>query len=305
MKIKLSFVFFLCLTKLCLNAQEGKLYKENHKETNTLWRTGTLLPENKPHGKWKYYYTNGKLEKIVNWDNGLEHGKFIRFNINTEVQEITTYSYGKKEGVYEEYNQGNLRKKGEYKNDQLSGIWQTYYNNDVYPENKNKVEYEITFKDGYTSKIKYWKYNTNIEYSSDDGYYVIYNQKIQLKNPILLNGIFNIYEYTGKSDEYYENGQLFKTGYYKQGKKEGSWQYYYKNGAVWEEGVYQEGEKIGVWKKYHQNGEIASLGEYDGNYNRIGIWKYWHDNKQLSYEVNYIKNPDSKSSITCQIGIKK
>ena len=48
--------------------------------------------------------------------------------------------------------------------------------------------------------------------------------------------------------EYYENGQIYYEGNYKDGKQDGKWTVYYKNGQIRSESNYKEGVKQGKIK---------------------------------------------------------
>ena len=71
----------------------------------------------------------------------------------------------------------------------------------------------------------------------------------------------SIYQYdrkdklTGKYVEYYKNGQIKMTGYYRDGKKSGTWSTYYDNGKVDSEGYYSNGKKSGKWIEHTAAGK--------------------------------------------------
>ncbi|MBL25275.1 MAG: hypothetical protein CMM48_15435 [Rhodospirillaceae bacterium] len=44
--------------------------------------------------------------------------------------------------------------------------------------------------------------------------------------------------------EYWQNGQLWSKGKYKNGKKEGPWVSYERDGKVWKKGTYKNGVKV-------------------------------------------------------------
>jgi len=44
--------------------------------------------------------------------------------------------------------------------------------------------------------------------------------------------------------EYYENGQIWYEGNYKDGKSDGKWIWYHENGQIWMEEFYKDGKKV-------------------------------------------------------------
>ena len=61
---------------------------------------------------------------------------------------------------------------------------------------------------------------------------------------------------------YYENGQVKDSGYYKDGLRDGIWQEYYTNGQVKSSGFYINGQKHSGWANYSETGQLLSLKEY-------------------------------------------
>ena len=54
-------------------------------------------------------------------------------------------------------------------------------------------------------------------------------------------------------------------GKFKDGKKEGSWEYYFENGQLWKKGNYKNGKKEGLWVRHLSNGQLISKGAYKNN----------------------------------------
>ena len=70
-------------------------------------------------------------------------------------------------------------------------------------------------------------------------------------------------KWDGKLTGYYENGQIYEEGNYKDGKIiDGKVTFYYQNGQIKEEGNYKDGEKDGKWTIYYGNGSIDKVEEY-------------------------------------------
>ena len=60
-------------------------------------------------------------------------------------------------------------------------------------------------------------------------------------------------------------------GKFKEGKKEGSWEYYFENGQLWKKGNYKNGKKEGLWVRHLSNGQLISKGAYK-NDTEDGEW---------------------------------
>jgi len=79
---------------------------------------------------------------------------------------------------------------------------------------------------------------------------------------IWMEGNFKDGKKDGKWYEYNENGQIRKIVNYKDGKKDGKWTWYYENGQIEEEGNFKDGEEEGKWTWYYENGQIWMEGNY-------------------------------------------
>ncbi len=80
--------------------------------------------------------------------------------------------------------------------------------------------------------------------------------------------------------------QLEEKGSYKEGKKDGVWEYYYKNGQIKEKGSFKEGKEDGVWELYYENGQLEYRGSYKKGYWE-GVCEQYNDNGQLKYKGSY------------------
>ncbi len=69
----------------------------------------------------------------------------------------------------------------------------------------------------------------------------------------------------GSIKEYHKNGQLEWRAFYRDGKKEGLWQWYHENGQLFCKGSYKEGKKEGLWQWYWDNGQLM-MEEWNGAY---------------------------------------
>jgi len=85
---------------------------------------------------------------------------------------------------------------------------------------------------------------------------------------------------------YYENGQLKVTGSFKEGERDGVWEWYYQNGQLDAKEYYKEGKANGVCVEYFENGRLkVNYSFKEGK--RDGVWKWYHQNGQLDAKGSY------------------
>ncbi|MCR9051969.1 MAG: TonB family protein [Phaeodactylibacter xiamenensis] len=91
----------------------------------------------------------------------------------------------------------------------------------------------------------------------------------------------------GPSKRWYDDGTPWWEGQHFQGQAEGQWRYYYKsNGKLEKTGNYKSGKKEGSWETYNKEGKLASVyhfreGKEDGDF------QVYHDNGKLFKEGEY------------------
>ncbi len=90
--------------------------------------------------------------------------------------------------------------------------------------------------------------------------------------------------YTGQCYGYFENGQKGLRGAYKNGLRDGYWEYWYSNGAKKVEGSYKNGKKEGQWNYYFPSGKIRIKANYKNN-EMDGINTWYYENGQKKKEA--------------------
>ena len=305
----LILAFSFCLT--VANAQDGRLYKENHKGSNVLWRTGWLLPENKPDGKWNYYTNEGKIYEIINWKDGEKHGKHIEFYYGkNQVNKVTEYKDGIRDGVYEEYDeQGTLLLKGTFLADSFNGFWEVYNSFHWIDSINGKLKHRLTIELGKLIKAQCYVYNEdsynpdNFTYRPDLVFHYFEQGPIKSFGKLTTYSL-NSFEKEGKWEAFYLTGEKYFEGNYLNNKKEGKWHYYHKNGRLWKTGEYNNDNEVGVWLEYHDNGNLQDSGLYkihpSYKNERIcwGVHKAWYYSGELENETFYDKVPGGIFSIS-------
>ena len=125
---------------------------------------------------------------------------------NFEVREEITYYKDKlfTGEIFENYDNGQLKFKRNFKDGELDGLDEIYYRN-------GQLKFKNNYKDG-----------------KQDGLYEKHFKNGQLKT----KANHKDGKYDGLREEYYKNGQLKFKSDYKDGKKSGISLYYYKNGRL-------------------------------------------------------------------------
>jgi antitoxin component YwqK of YwqJK toxin-antitoxin module len=64
---------------------------------------------------------------------------------------------------------------------------------------------------------------------------------------------------------FYENGAVKDSGYYRNGLREGIWEEWLDDGATRSNGFYSRGHKVDTWKFYNQQGQLLYVKSFDRN----------------------------------------
>jgi len=79
----------------------------------------------------------------------------------------------------------------------------------------------------------------------------------------------------GECKYWYESGQLWCQGYYKEGKREGEHKDWWPTGELWRQCYYKEGKLKGEYKVLGRNGKICAQGYYKDD-KEEGEYKEWY-----------------------------
>lgn len=94
---------------------------------------------------------------------------------------------------------------------------------------------------------------------------------------------------TGIYKQFYDSGELYETGNYKEGILEGIRKLYYISGNLKTEETYKSGHFDGLWKGYYENGNLKLEGYYVNN-SMEGEWKGYYENGELKEVVTFSNN---------------
>lgn len=90
-----------------------------------------------------------------------------------------------------------------------------------------------------------------------------------------------------KESLYWDNGNpRVEGGFDEVGMKDGIWTAYFENGNKWSEGNFKEGEADGDYRVWHENGQVY----YEGSMSkgeRTGKWRFYAEDGKLLKEIEY------------------
>ncbi len=93
-------------------------------------------------------------------------------------------------------------------------------------------------------------------------------------------------EYTGDHVVKYDNGITKIRGFFRFGKKHGTWTAFFPSGGVQSETSFDNGVKNGKTIVYYENGKVMYEGEYK-NDQRSGTWKTYDIYGNVTEEKKY------------------
>jgi len=78
-------------------------------------------------GTWKYFFENGKPERLVSYQDGLPEGKILVYNESGFLVQEGSYHLGKEDGEWNFFSgNGQLKFIGSYSAGKEIGIWYEY-----------------------------------------------------------------------------------------------------------------------------------------------------------------------------------
>ncbi len=244
--------------------------------SNGGWRNSTIAYRNgNVDGKYKGYYSNGKVSFEVEYEQGMQHGYAKYWHSNGQIASEGWFQYDMKQGDWFDYNlRGIIIAHTFYMNDERYGF-QDYYNQ------RGRIVEEVKIKRGIdVCRTLYDSTGTSTyEFKTPAG-----SGKFE---PMFDNGIkWHEGEYyrgvrSGKYSTHKWQGQTLSETNYILGNEEGVAKVYYD----WNDQQHSETEKyyglnhgksIGWWENGQKKWEEHFyLDDLDGEQ------KYYHDNGQL------------------------
>ena len=216
-------------------------------ESDILLAEGAYDAQGRKQGEWKYYFATGELKEKGDYKNDLKTGKWEYYFLNGRVEQTRSYLKDKPNGTwYWYYSDKELRKEEEYANGLEDGMSVEYSDSGTVVA---KGEYIDGFKEGE------WIYNS---------------ERVEII------GSYFEGERQGKwKSKYVDNNKTFFEGSYVNDQPDGTHLYYHINGMVKRREVYKQGTKDGLWEYTDDKGNAYLTIEYkDGKeikYNGVKI----------------------------------
>ena len=197
--------------------------------------------QGKPDGKHISYYSNGQMEHLLTYSNGVLDGPKSLWDEEGNALIESKYSKGRLTGHYFQKNSDGTEETCNYKNNLKEGQCQLFYSET--DEQERTLLRDVHF---VNDKV--------------DGLLVEYD--LQGNKQMEMTFKEGIQE--GPAS-FYVQGKLASSGSHKAGELDGLWTYYHPNGKVARETFFNKGAKEGEEKSYHMNGEVSSISYYKNN----------------------------------------
>lgn len=210
----------------------------------------------KSNGYYRYFYSNGFMEKEGSFQTDQEFGPWKYYNEEGIISSFADYHT---KGSYEfinYYNNGNPKNSGSMVNGKNTGVLKLYYSNGAIEK-----EIPVNSAEKIHGMVKVYHENGQLEYETQfsngdlaDGQRIVYSKHGNKINEYLISG--------GKRNKaettWYESGKIFESGSWSEGEKEGKWTHRYEGGQIKSEEMYQSGKLNGQQFYYHENGKLES-----------------------------------------------
>jgi TonB family protein len=273
LKKLILFPLLYCITVLfptrLLRAADSSRHPHNgkykEKYANGKLKVKGKYKKDQPVGLWQYWYENGQLSGIRNFDKtGKQHGKTILFDEKGDTTLTAWYKDGQLNGLSKRFKSGKLYEQFSYLNGQMEG-----------EHLKFNSEGKLTLQSNYKAGKLEGAYS---EWESGGKQLVYQGQYLEGKR-------------FGNWQMWKENGlPKLKATYDSAERYNGSVLAYNENGNLSSESNYSHG-KITKAVRYHDNGKKASEESYVIGPNRSylnGTVSSWYDNGQLEAECSYV-----------------
>lgn len=179
---------------------------------------------------------------------------------------------GRKQGLWQQkYDNGNIRYKGHFKDDEPYGVFKYYYEDDslkiiaLYSDNGKVARSHEYYESGVMAAMgKYvnqkkdsvWKYFDEV-------------QNLRAKEQYADGKL------EGKSVTFYADGNVLESKMWHNNEENGLWQQFYEDGALRMECNYVNGQLNGVENFYDEDGKIIQSGPFLHD-KKNGLWTYYY-----------------------------
>lgn len=174
------------------------------------------------YGVWLSRYENGKLIDSGRFINNIPDGEWRTWYQDGTLRTVRTYNAYKWHAIQAEIARGNTR---------------------IFNYQVSKM---LLFKPASFAVLT----------SAGGSFPLVEGEKKKYQPP------FRYCLHHGLYMDYYPNGLVKDSGYYKDGLRDGMWNEYYPNGILSAQGSYFRGVKNGGWKFLNPDGRLVMLAEY-------------------------------------------
>ena len=242
--------------------------------------------------KWLYYDSEGRRDKFIflDMDSVITDYKF-RYYPNWQIVEEPSFSdEGLYDGKWESfYLDGTKKKDYEYDMGKKDKIWMSYY------QDKRRQNFTFYNQDSLVTDYDF-KYYDNISSIQDSNYYsydfymnlkvnnapTFENMQIVEEPSFDKNGLFD-----GKWEAFFEDGEIWRTFHYTEGKKDKLWTVLYDStGVKQSETNFADDLREGMYFEWYESIKVRQKEEglwvQDKKHE---IWTYWNEFQEKTLEV--------------------
>ncbi|HTB25798.1 MAG TPA: tetratricopeptide repeat protein [Puia sp.] len=226
------------------------------------------------------YYQNGNKKSEQNLKNGKENGKFIKYFPNGQIEIEGWFVDGNEAGYWNYYNElGNLEVRNYMVNGVLSGYKTEYYPNGAKSIEKKIYKGLLEEMKQYDSTGKLLIYDSFPHFTGK--FLLLYPDGKKMQECNYVNGSFE-----GPLTQYYFDGSLEFTQYYKGGLLDSNYAAYEYHNIKTVEGQYKAGKKTGLWKYYKDDGQLNWTENFA--YNELnGRSQYFSNDRKIIRELMF------------------
>lgn len=222
------------------------------------------------------YQVKDTIRNVVN-------GHYISYYLNGNIESKGQFTNDETTGVWEFYYEtGTLKMRGALFKGASYGFWEYFFESGeksmegiIYGKNK-EGEWKTFYENGQVKETGGYKNNKrhgDWKFYYEDG---------------LLKGDIEYEEDYGRYTEYGHTGKVTGEGPKMGTKHVGKWRYFAEDGTLQSEGDFTEGKKNGEWLTYYPSGKVSSRGKFE-NGEPAGKWEYYFENGAISASGEYLE----------------
>jgi antitoxin component YwqK of YwqJK toxin-antitoxin module len=234
----------------------------------------TYHDEDKKHLK-EIYQVKDTIRNIL-------HGRYISYYLNGTTESKGEFENNETSGVWEFYYEtGQMRMRGVLRQNSNYGMWEYFYEN-----GKRSMEGTINGR----NREGEWK----IYYESGDlkevGSYTANKRTGPWKTFFedgTLRGEIEYADDHGRYTEYFHSGKVLAEGPKSGARNVGHWRYFAEDGTLESEGEYVSGKRSGDWRFQFPSGKTSATGRYEDD-QPVGKWTYYFEDGSTSTSGDFV-----------------